>query len=56
MQKLSPSSPNPFSPGRRGIKSLAPPGEGKLNLLLPSPTGRGVGGEGENLATKRVSR
>ncbi|EKF01947.1 hypothetical protein FDUTEX481_07380, partial [Tolypothrix sp. PCC 7601] len=25
-------------------------------LLLPSPAGRGVGGEGENLATKRVSR
>ncbi|EKF01266.1 hypothetical protein FDUTEX481_07453 [Tolypothrix sp. PCC 7601] len=40
--------PHPLTP--------SPPGEGELNLLLPSPGGRGVGGEGENLATKRVSR
>ncbi|EKE97393.1 hypothetical protein FDUTEX481_05101 [Tolypothrix sp. PCC 7601] len=39
---LAPSSPNPFSRRRRGIKSLA-------------LGGRGVGGEGKNLAQERVS-
>ncbi|BAY99790.1 hypothetical protein NIES37_37730 [Tolypothrix tenuis PCC 7101] len=28
---------------------LLPQGEGELNLLLPSPGGRGAGGEGETL-------
>lgn len=36
---LTPSSPNPFSQGRRGIKSQAP-----LSL------GRGAGGEGKTLS------
>ncbi|WP_190747288.1 hypothetical protein [Tolypothrix sp. FACHB-123] len=40
--------PHPLTP--------SPPGEGELNLLLPSPGGRGVGGEGKNLSTKGVSR
>ncbi|EKE98566.1 hypothetical protein FDUTEX481_03870 [Tolypothrix sp. PCC 7601] len=33
--------PHPLTP--------SPAGEGELNLLLPSPGGRGVGGEGETL-------
>ncbi|BAY98892.1 hypothetical protein NIES37_28700 [Tolypothrix tenuis PCC 7101] len=35
------SRPHPLTP--------SPPGEGELNLLLPSPGGRGVGGEGKTL-------
>ncbi|EKF00472.1 hypothetical protein FDUTEX481_08904, partial [Tolypothrix sp. PCC 7601] len=35
------SRPHPLTP--------SPPGEGELNLLLPSPCGRGAGGEGETL-------
>ncbi len=33
--------PHPLTP--------SPPREGELNLLLPSPGGRGAGGEGETL-------
>ncbi|BAY34870.1 hypothetical protein NIES2107_67800 [Nostoc carneum NIES-2107] len=35
------SRPHPLTP--------SPAGEGELNLLLPSPCGRGAGGEGETL-------
>ncbi|BAZ01998.1 hypothetical protein NIES37_60050 [Tolypothrix tenuis PCC 7101] len=36
------SSPHPLTP--------SPAGEGELNLLLPSPGGRGAGGEGRTLS------
>ncbi|EKF00273.1 hypothetical protein FDUTEX481_09139 [Tolypothrix sp. PCC 7601] len=35
------SRPHPLTP--------SPAGEGELNLWLPSPCGRGAGGEGETL-------
>ncbi len=38
----NPSRPHPLTP--------SPPGEGELNFLLPSPGGRGAGGEGRTLS------
>ncbi|RCJ14730.1 hypothetical protein A6S26_34850 [Nostoc sp. ATCC 43529] len=44
MRFAHPSRPHPLTP--------SPVGEGEFNFWLPSPLGRGAGGEGKTLAQK----